>query len=467
MSHLISETQCDAIEGEVEQLLNNAEEAARLFSTYSTAQVEKIVLAMGKAGQDKAEFYAQWVVRETGYGNVKDNVKKNLDCSVGLLERYQVADFIEPVVDYEQKILRFPKPAGIIAALIPSTNPVMTVYYKAIISMLTRNAVIFSPHPAAKECSIDVVNFMAEVAEKAGAPAGAIQTICEPGIPALEQLMASQRVALILATGGPNRVRAAYRSGNPAMGMGPGNVPCFVHESADVAVAAEKIIASNSFDHGLPCVCESVVLADKAIEAGLKTALNAAGGYFVNSDEARQLRAFLFHEGGLNPAAIGKSALFLAEQAGFSVPSITKSLILEIEAVGANEPISKEKLFPVLGYIGVDGVDSAISTALGMLEMMGKGHSAVIHSDDPAIVARYAAALPVCRISVNTLGVEGSSGVSTNLTLGPVIGTGFFGGSSVDDNIGPQYLLQWSRAAYPVDSTVSMGEIAGAVGNLS
>lgn len=452
---------------EIDQLLNKAEEAARIFNTYTTAPVQKIILAMSKAGQEKAEFYAGWLVRETGYGNVKDNVKKNLDCSVGLLERYQPADFIEPVIDYEQKIVSFPKPAGIIAALIPSTNPVMTVYYKAMISMMTRNAVIFSPHPTAQECSRHVVNFMAEVAEKAGAPAGAIQTIHHPGILPLEQLMESKRISVILATGGPNRVRAAYRSGNPAMGMGPGNVPCFVHESADIVVAAEQIIASNRFDHALPCVCESVVLADNAIQAALKTALNAAGGYFVASEEERQLRAYLFHDGGFNPAAIGKSAVWLAEQAGFSVPERTKSLLVEIETVGVNEPISQEKLFPVLGYIVVDGVQSAINTALVMLDLIGKGHSAVIHSHDTAVVARYAAALPVCRISVNTPGVEGSSGFSTNLTRGPVIGTGFFGGSSVDDNIGPQYLVQWSRAAYPIDPKVSMGDMAGAIAKLS
>jgi len=308
---------------------------------------------------------------------------------------------------------------------------------------------------------------MAEVAERAGAPAGAIQTIRHPGILPLNHLMESKRVGVILATGGPGRVHAAYRSGNPAIGMGPGNVACFVHESADIVTAAEHIIASNSFDHALPCVCESVVLADNAIQVPLKAALDAAGGYFVANEEEHKLRAYLFHDGGLNPAAVGKSALWLAEQAGFSVSEGTKSLIVEIETLEENEPLSKEKLFPVLGYIVVDGVRSAIDMASAMLDMVGKGHSAVIHSNDPAVVARYAAALPVCRISVNTPGVEGSSGFSTNLTRGPVIGTGFFGGSSVDDNVGPKYLVQWSRVAYPADPKVSMGDIAGAIAGLS
>lgn len=456
-----------AIAREVDRLLDRAEEAARIFRTYTTSRVREIIRAVGKVGQERAEFYAEWLVRATGYGNVEDNIKKNLDCSVGLLERYRPADFIEPVIDDEKKIIGFPKPAGIVAALIPGTNPVMTVYYKAMIGMMTRNAMVFSPHPVAAECSIHVVDAMAEAATAAGAPAGAIQTIRHhPGIPALDYLMASPQVAVILATGGPNRVRAAYRSGNPAMGMGPGNAACFVHASANIPVAAKQIISSNSFDHALPCVCESVVLADQAIGTPLKAALSAVGGYFVAGEEERRLRACVFRDGGLEPAAIGKSAAWLAEHAGFSVPAGTRSLVVELAAVGADEPISREKLFPVLGYMAVDGVESAIDTALTMLETVGQGHSAVIHSRDPAVVARYAAALPVCRIAVNTPGVEGSSGFSTNLTPGPVIGTGFFGGSSVDDNIGPDYLVQWSRAAYPADPRVPMGDLAGAVAGL-
>lgn len=466
MSSISHQTEGDEIQREVDRLLDRATRAAGIFSTYTTAQVQKIIQAMGQAGREKAEFYAEWSVRETGYGNVNDNVKKNLDCSVGLLERYQAADFIEPVIDYEKKIVSFPKPAGIIVALIPSTNPVMTVYYKAMVSMMTRNTVIFSPHPAAKECSIQVVNLMAEAASKAGAPAGAIQTISRPGIEPLNRLMESPRVGLILATGGPGRVRGAYRSGNPAIGMGPGNVACFVHKSADIPVAAEQIIASNSFDHGLPCVCESVVLADRAIDRQLKAAMGRSGGYFAAGEAEQKLRAYLFPDAGVNPAAQGKSAVWIAQQAGFPVPQGTKSLIVEIDSVDVSEPIAKEKLFPVMGYIAVDGVQAANNTALAMLDTIGKGHSAVIHSNDPTVVARYAAALPVCRIAVNTQGVEGSSGVSTNLTRGPVIGTGFFGGSSVDDNIGPQYLVQWSRAAYSTNPEVLMGDMEGAIAQL-
>ncbi|MBP0017930.1 MAG: aldehyde dehydrogenase family protein [Cyanobacteria bacterium SBLK] len=463
MSIASRQTELEVIQQSVDRLLNGAERAASLFRCYSTPQVQQIVRAMARAGEAKAQFYAEWLVRETGYGNIGDNIKKNLDCSVGLLTRYRAADFIEPAIDSEKKIMSFPKPAGIIAALIPSTNPVMTVYYKAIIAMMTRNTVIFSPHPAARDCSIHAVDLMAEAAEGAGAPEGAIQTIRQPGLLPLNGLMESPRVSVILATGGANRVREAYRSGNPALGMGPGNPPCFVHESADIAIAASHIITSNSFDHGLPCVCESVVLGDRAIDRQLRVALGRSGGYFVGEEASQKLQDYLFRDTGLNPAALGKSALWIAREAGFSVPGNTQSLLVEIETAGTDEPFSQEKLFPVMGYMQVDGIEGAIATALKMLEGRGKGHSGAIHSRDPAVVARYAAALPVCRIAVNTQGVEGSSGVSTHLTRGPVIGTGFFGGSLVDDNIGPQHLVQRSRAAYPADAEISMEEFASAI----
>jgi len=467
MDAISQRTESNEAQLTVDRLLDRAERAACIFSTYTAAQVETIIRAMAQIGKEKAAFYAEWSVRETGCGNVNDNIKKNLDCSVGLLGRYQAADFVEPVIDGAKKIVSFPKPAGIIAALVPSTNPIMTVYYKAMVSMMTRNTIIFSPHPAAQKCSIHIIDIMAAAAEQAGAPPGAIQTIRQPGILPLSYLMESPRIGVILATGGPNRVREAYRSGNPAIGMGPGNVACFVHRSANIVAAAAHIIASNSFDHALPCVCESVVLADRAIHSLLKAAMRASGGYFVSGEAEQKLRTYLFPDAGVNPAAQGKSAVWIAQQAGFPVPEGTKSLIVEIEAIVAEEPLSHEKLFPVMGYLPVDSVQAAINNALVMLDTIGKGHSAVIHSNDPAVVVHYAAALPVCRIAVNAQGVEGSSGVSTYLTRGPVIGTGFFGGSSVDDNVGPQHLVQWCRAAYPIDAKVSMGDMVAAIAQLS
>lgn len=447
----------------VENLFDIAHSAATAFQMFRGDQVEAIVKAVAEAAQEKAEFYAEWAVKETGYGNVADKHQKNLLNSIGLLDVLKVSDYVEPQVDYGKKVISFPKPAGVVVALVPCTNPVTTIYYKSIISLMTRNAVILCPHPAAKECCVHAADLMAEVAERAGAPKGAIQVLREPSIPLVNQLLQSDRTDVILATGGPAMVRAAYSSGNPALGVGPGNVACYVDKTADVGTAGGQIVFSNSFDNSLPCTCESVVVADRGISESLKAAMTAAGAYFVAGEEEKQLRAFLFPEGVASVAALGKSAEWMAEQAGFSVPAGTKSLVIEISEIGLQEPVSKEKMFPVLGFITVDGAEQGINAARAMLDLMGKGHSAVIHANNPEVVARYGAALPVCRIAANTPGVVGSAGMTTNLTQGSVIGTGFFGRSSVDENVGPRQLVQWTRVAYDKEPTVVMGDMDAAL----
>ena len=450
----------------VDELFANAHKAASTFSGFEKDKVEAIVKAVAEAAQDKAEFYAEWAVRETGFGNVADKHQKNLLNSIGLLDVLNVGDYVDPQVDDKKKIVSFPKPAGVVVALVPCTNPVTTIYYKALISLMTRNSVILCPHPAAKECCVHAAEFVAKVAELAGAPKGVIQVLTKPSIPLVNQLLQSDRTNVILATGGPAMVRAAYGSGNPAVGVGPGNVACYVDKTADIATAGGQVVFSNSFDHSLPCTCESVVVADKEISSQLKLAMTAAGAYFVAGEEEQKLRDFLFPEGIACVAAIGKSAEWMADKAGFSVPEGTKSLVVEIDEISIKDPVSKEKMFPVLGYITVDGVGQGIATALAMLELMGKGHSAVIHANDPAVVARYGAALPVCRIAVNTPGVVGSAGMTTNLTQGSVIGTGFFGRSSVDDNVGPKQLIQWTRVAYHKEPDVEMGDMGAALKTL-
>lgn len=457
MSDICSALEDDLMSTEVTVLLDTASKAANDFSVYTTEKVNKILTALSQAAEEKAEFYAEWTVRETGFGNAADKVLKNLSCSVDIVKGYDAADFIEPKIDHENKIVSFPKPAGVIVALVPCTNPIMTVYLKAIISVMTRNAVILSPHPAAKECSIHAAEFMAEVAEKAGAPKGIIQIVKEPNVPLVNQLMQSDETDVILATGGPGMVHAAYSSGNPAIGVGPGNVACYVHETADIAIAAEQIISSSSFDNSLPCTCESVVLVDNAKAASLKHAMVQAGAYFVVGEEEKVLREYLFPEGVASPYALGKSAVWIAEQVGITLPEGTKILVIEIDEVGDHEPVSKEKMFPLLGFTKVDGYQHAIDTTLAMLNMMGKGHSAVIHSDDPEVVASFGVALPVCRIVVNTPGVIGSPGITTNLPKTGVIGTGYFGNGSVSENVSPKHLIQWTRVAYHNEPSVQIG----------
>ncbi|OGU00505.1 MAG: hypothetical protein A2X80_10400 [Geobacteraceae bacterium GWB2_52_12] len=453
---------------DVEAMLVTAQSAASEFKSFDQAQVEKILQAVASAANDKAEFYAEWSVRETGFGCVEDKVKKNKRNSLGLLEAYKCSDYIDSQIDEEKKIISFPKPAGVVVALAPCTNPVATIYYKAMISLMTRNAIIFCPHPASKDCCSHAADLVAAAAEAAGAPRGTIQVLRNPSIPVVNELMQSRLTNLILATGGPAMVRAAYSSGNPAMGVGPANVACYVHRTADLDRAAETIVFGNCYDNSLPCTCESVVLVDNDVADQLKSKLQCSGAYFVKPFEEASLRTLLFDSHDVTDKRempLGKSAKWLAERAGFSIPDGTKSLVIEINQIGESEPVSKEKMFPVLGFIRVADHKEAIAHAQSMLSLMGKGHSAVVHSEDPKVVIEYGKSLPVCRIAVNTSGAAGSAGVTTNLGRSSVIGTGYFGGGSIDENVGPKHLVQWTRVAYGKEVEVNMHNVERAAKN--
>ncbi len=461
----MTEQASQEIQVQVQHLYDTAHQAAADYAQFDLEAVERITTAAVKAATDKAAYYADWAVKETGFGNVEDKTNKNLLCSANVLKTNTVADYVEPQIDEQQKLIRFPKPAGVVVALVPSTNPVATVYYKSIISLMTRNAVILCPHPGAKSCCADAAHHLADAAEKAGAPKGLIQVIEEPSIPLVDALMKSDRNNLTLATGGPGMVRAAYSASNPAIGVGPGNVACYVHESADVTVAAASTVASKSFDNSVPCTCESVVLADDPIADALWQALGENGAATIeSSEEESKLRDLLFPEGRVNPAVIGKSAQWIAQEAGVEIPSTAKVIVMKFDAIGYEEPLSKEKMFPVLGFKRVNDEAEARESALAMLEMMGAGHSAVIYANNPAVVIRYSNALPVCRVAVNSPGALGSAGFINNLNAGPIIGTGFFGRSSIDENVAPKHLIQWTQAAYASDSEQPLGNIAEALG---
>lgn len=453
-----------ALTQQIDDLYRVAEKAAQEFSQLTAAETEKIVQAVVEGAEQKAEFYADWAVKETGYGNVEDKIAKNLATSVGLKETYDVSEFVEPVIDFEKKLIKIPKPAGVVLAPMPCTNPIMTVNFKVIANLVARNAVILCPHPAAKECSSHASKYLAEIAEQAGAPKGCVQVLEEPSIHLVNMLMQDPRTALIMATGGPGLVHAAYSSGNPAVGVGAGNVAAYVDSTANIEKAGADVVIGNSFDYGLPCTCESVVLAEKSISDELKKSIEAGNGWFVSGDDEKPLRDFLFPNGVNNPAALGQSAQWIGQQVGIEIPDNVKSIIFELSEISPQEPVSKEKMFPVLGYYVVEGgVDAGIESALAMLDMMGKGHSAVLHTTDPKAVAKYTAALPVCRISINTPGMTGNAGLSTNLPETGAVGTGFFGGSSTSENIGPNHLVQYTYIAYDSDPSVEMGDIEAAL----
>lgn len=443
----------------INTLLTLANWAATEFSQFTPNQVEHIAQKVSQAALERAEHYADWAVKETGFGNVADKTLKNQVNATAQLDGFDFNKHCGVTVDAQKQVLEIAKPAGVIAALIPSTSPVATIYYKVMASLLTRNAIILCPHPGAKACSIDAADYLAQVAEQAGAPKGVIQTLRAPSVALVGELMQSDQVNLILATGGPAMVRAAYSSGNPALGVGPGNVACYVDSGADIDNAAQCLVQSKSFDNSLLCTCESVIIAHEQIADLLAMKMQAFGGYHVAGTELDKLRHYLYPEGQLNPKAIGKDAQFIAAQAGLRVPPNTKVLGVEIDRISPTEPFSKEKLFPVLAMIKVTDFDQALASAHAMLRIQGKGHSAAIHAQDNAMVARWGASLPVCRISVNAPAVFGSSGVATNLTPSPVIGTGFFGRSSISDNVAAQHLVQWTRVAWNKELQADMQQV--------
>jgi acyl-CoA reductase-like NAD-dependent aldehyde dehydrogenase len=449
----------------LDKLLDTAQAAAKKLQQLSPLQVERIVKAVTAAAAQKSEYYGEWAVRETGYGRTDDKHQKNLAAIAPFMgEDADLGRYARPKVDNDLKLVEVPKPAGVITALVPVTNPIATVDYKACCALITRNAMILSPHPGSKQCSTDVLNYLHDVAVQNGAPAGCIQIIEKPAVELTQALMRDERNNLTLATGGPAMVRAAYSSSNPAIGVGAANVACYVDRTADIQKAAQDIVFSAPFDNSLPCTCESVVIADMPIAAELKQAMKNNPAYIVESPEEQQkLRNFLYPEGKMNTQMIGKNASLIAQQAGFTIPDSVRLLVMPINSIGYHEPFSKEKMFPVVGLFEVDGSHEAIQTAQSMLNLMGKGHSAVIHANNPDVIVRFGDALPVCRIPVNTAGCIGSSGATTNLDTSSVIGTGFFGRSSVDRNVGPDQLVQWTRVAFsnepgshytPMDSAV-------------
>ena len=441
-------------------MLDRASWAAAKMQKLDRATTRRIVDAVAAAGHAKAQAYAEWAVRETGMGVVEHKRIKNEASTKGLVELYGNEDFISPRIDPVKKIVELPRPAGVIFALIPVTNPVSTVFFKTLLALMTRNAVILSPHPQAKACCSDAARVLAEAARAAGAPDGAIQVIEEPNIPLLEKLMADERVDLIIATGGPSVVKAAYRSGNPAFGVGPGNAPVLVDETADLKLAAKRIVASKSFDNSILCTNESTVLAFTTIADRLLDALKAEKSHICTPEETDKLRKLLFTEHGFNIGMIGKDASVIAREAGFNAGG-AKILVTPVNLVQPEEKLVREKLCPVLAFARVQTIDQAISAARSMMRKSGKGHSAAIHSKNEANIMAYAAAVPALRVAVNTGCSLGASGYETNLGPSMTIGTGFVGGSSIGDNLTPHHLLHYARIAYNKDASESFGNFTG------
>jgi len=435
--------------------------AVRAYARYDRAAVMRIVRAVAEAAHQAAGHYAEWAVRETGMGVVEHKRLKNELSAHPLVDFYEDMDLVNPRVDPARKMVEIPKPAGVIFALTPATNPVSTLIYKTILALMSRNAVIFSPHPLAKACCNDAAQRLEAAAVAAGAPAGLIQCVDEPSVPLVQTLMASPKVQVILATGGGPMVRAAYSSGTPAIGVGPGNAPVYVDPDADQAAAARRIVDSKAFDNSVLCTHESVLISLEDNRGRLDRALRAAGAHVCSTAEVAKLRAWLFPEGHLNTGAVGKSAVWIAEQAGFRVVPSIRVLVAPIEQVGHDEPLTREKLSPVLAWAVAESFERATGMAQMILRMVGAGHSAAFHGEDPQKAMDFAAALSVYRVVVNAPCSQGAAGFATHLPPSFMIGTGYFGRSSVGENIGPQHLVHWTRLAWNADAAVRMPDMSG------
>ena len=443
------------------QMVEKARWAAASFSTYSRPQVLAIARAAAEAGAAAARKYADWAVQETGFGNADHKEIKNRLCSTGLYEHYKDENFTDFRVDPATKTVEIPKPAGVIFALTPSTNPVSSVFYKAVIALLTRNAVVLSPHPYAKACCADAARLIAGAAESAGAPDGTIQVIDEPNLPIIDAIMKSDRIDLILATGGSPMVRAAYSSGNPAIGVGPGNNPAYVDESADIPQAARLIAESKAFDNSILCTNESAVIAHSSIARRLAEEMQRQHCHMLSDEERDRLEEHLFPGQKFNVSLLGRPAEKIAESAGIRVPRGTRVLLVKLDRIGDDYPLSREKLCPVLGFYEAANREAALTACRAMVRRQGAGHSAAIHAKDPALLLRFAAEMNVLRIAVNVGCSTGAAGFGTFLPPTMTVGTGYFGRSSVAENIGPKHLLQWTRLAYAREAEFPAAGFAG------
>lgn len=444
-------------------MVERAEWASRAFATYPIEDVRRIARAAAEAAEAHAREWAEAAVAETGFGVVEHKRLKNVACSIGVWNTYADHDYVTPVVREDVKIVEVPRPAGVVFALTPSTNPVATVCFKIMLALLTRNAIIISPHPFAKACSTAAARVMRDAAEAAGAPDGVIQFVEEPSIPLISALMQDERVDVIVATGGTPMVRSAYRSGNPAIGVGPGNVPVLVDATADVVQAAQRIVASKSFDNSILCTNESVVIVEEDVADRFQAALGKAGAVVLDEEQAAAVVGVIFDGGHFDTAWVGKPATEIAAAAGIRVPAGTLVLVAPFDLVVPEQLLAHEKLCPVLGMVTVPTARRGIDVARAVLRISGAGHSAAVHSTDPRTVMDFAASVPVLRVSVNAGNSLGSSGIETHLALSMTIGTGFFGRSSVGENLEPKHLVNHTRIAYNSDVRERMPSFEGLV----
>ena len=435
---------------ETRDLLKQASSAQEVIAGFSQEKVDAITQAMVEAAYQHAESLAELAVRETGIGRVEDKIAKNQFASRAVwdyIKDMRTAGVIRE--DTAAGIVEIAEPMGVVAGIIPTTNPTSTIIFKTIIAVKARCGIVMSPHPRAIECSRETTRVVTEAAVKAGAPEGLIACLSVSTREATHELMTNRLTSVILSTGGSDLVKASYSSGKPAFGVGPGNVPAFIERSADIDRAVADIISSKTFDNGTICASEQAVITENVIADAVMQAFRSRSCYFLQGDELDRVSATVMQSwGGVNPAVVGKSAVEVARMANVDVPEDTKILIAQLEGVGRSFPLSAEKLCPVLAFYLEEDWQSACERCFELLRFGGLGHSMAIHSNNREIIMEFAMKKPVFRTLVNTPSSQGAIGLTTNLQPSMTLGCGSWGENVTSDNVGPQHLINTKRLAF-------------------
>lgn len=435
---------------EVRSLVARAKEAERTLAALPQERLDAICAAIAKACAAHSEELAKLAAEETGFGRWEDKVLKN---QLGSAITWDYVKDMKTVgvlrEDETRRVTEIGVPMGVVAALIPSTNPTSTTMYKSIISIKAGNAIIISPHPGAKNCIVATCRIIQEAAAAAGAPEGTVGCVSLTTQEAVRALLTHRDVSIILATGGEPMVRAAYSSGNPAIGVGPGNGPSYIERSADIPKAVRRILDSKTFDNGTICASEQSIVTERCIADKVEGECKRQGFYFLTEQQSERLSGFLLRENGsMNPKIVGKSAQAIADMAGIQIPEGTRVLVSRQREVSRKNPYAREKLCPILAFFVVEDWTEACELCIRILENEGCGHTMTLHTENRDVVREFALKKPVSRILVNTPGALGGVGATTGLAPALTLGCGAVGGSATSDNITPMNLINIRRVAY-------------------
>jgi acetaldehyde dehydrogenase (acetylating) len=429
-------------------LVEAAHRAQVELARFDQGKIDRICEAMAKAALREAARLGALAVEETGFGVADDKREKNRFAAEDVWNYFKNLRTVG-VVSESKDVVEIASPRGVVAGIIPSTNPTSTAIFKCLISIKSRNAIVLSPHPSAARCINETVKVVKEAAIKEGLPADAIACMTTATIEGTEALMKHKQTAVILATGGIGLVRAAYSSGKPAFGVGPGNVPSFIERTANVPKAVQDILTGTCFDNGTICASEQAVVVDAPVEREVREQFRAQGGHFLSASEADQLaKVVATPQRSLNPAIVGKSVEVIAKMAGISIPSGTRVMIAEVGGVGRDYPLSMEKLSPLLAFYVEEGIERAAARCFEILSYGGMGHTAGVHTRSREAAVTYGREMPASRVIANSPTTHGAIGFSTALPPSMTLGCGSWGGNVTSDNVSPLHLMDIKRVAF-------------------